>query len=100
MPVLGFRVGHLAYCTDVSHIPESSYDLLHDLDVLVLDALQHKKHSTHFSVEQAIEASRKIAPRQTYFTHIAHAIKHETTSALLPENIHLGYDGLRVTARL
>src|SRR5688572_19363575 len=47
MPVLGFRVGRLAYCTDVSRIPESSYPLLENLDVLVLDALQHRKHTTH-----------------------------------------------------
>jgi hypothetical protein len=57
LPVLGFRVGNLAYCTDVSFIPEPSFELLKNLDVLVLDALQHKKHTTHFSLEQAMEAA-------------------------------------------
>jgi phosphoribosyl 1,2-cyclic phosphate phosphodiesterase len=98
MPVLGFRVGKIAYCTDVSRIPDESFDLLRDLDVLVLDALQHKQHSTHFSLEQAVEAATKIAAKSTYFTHIAHAMKHEPTNLSLPKNMRLGYDGQRVTS--
>jgi phosphoribosyl 1,2-cyclic phosphate phosphodiesterase len=100
MPVLGFRVGNLAYCTDVSEIPEASFDLLHGLDVLVLDALQHKKHTTHFSVEEAVEAAKRIGAKQTLFTHIAHALGHEQTNATLPANIRLAFDGQVVTARL
>ena len=100
LPVLGFRVGRLAYCTDVSEIPESSFALLEGLDVLVLDALQHRKHTTHFSLEEAVEAARRIGARQTLFTHIAHALGHEATNATLPPNMRLGYDGQRVTARI
>jgi phosphoribosyl 1,2-cyclic phosphate phosphodiesterase len=98
MPVLGFRVGQVAYCTDVSEIPESSYELLQGLDVLVLDALQHKKHTTHFSLEEAIDAAHRIGARQTYFTHIAHALGHDATNASLPATMQLAYDGLRVAA--
>jgi len=93
MPVLGFRVGRLAYCTDVSLIPEESFELLRDLDVLVLDALQYKRHITHFSVEEAIAAARRIGARQTLFTHIAHSLPHEQTNRELPEGIRLAYDG-------
>jgi len=96
--ILGFRIGRLAYCTDVNRIPEASFDLLRDLDVLVLDALQHKPHSTHFSIDEAIEASRRIGAKETYFTHIAHAVGHAKVDAELPPGIHLSYDGLRVTA--
>src|SRR3954470_12809738 len=99
LPVLGFRVGRLAYCTDVSHIPDSSYPLLEGLDVLVLDALQHKKHTTHFSLEEAIEASRRIRAKQTWFTHIAHQLAHEATNRTLPDAVQLAYDGQRVRAR-
>lgn len=95
-PVLGFRIGKLAYCTDVSHIPESSYELLKGLDVLVLDALQHKPHSTHFTIAQAIAASQRIGAKQTYFTHIAHGVMHAKVNAELPAGIQLAYDGLRV----
>ena len=100
LPVLGFRVGNLAYCTDVSHIPEASYSLLENLDVLVLDALQYHKHITHFSVEQAIEAARRIKAKQTLFTHIAHSLPHELTNRALPEGMRLAYDGQVVTASL
>jgi phosphoribosyl 1,2-cyclic phosphate phosphodiesterase len=94
--VLGFRIGSLAYCTDVSHIPEDSFKLLRNLDVLVLDALQHKKHVSHFTLEEAIHAARRIGAKQTLFTHIAHALGHEQTNLLLPEGMKLAYDGQRV----
>jgi phosphoribosyl 1,2-cyclic phosphate phosphodiesterase len=99
MPVLGFRVGKLAYCTDVSAIPEPSFALLKDLDVLVLDALQHKAHYTHFTLAQAIEAAERIGAKQTYFTHIAHGLPHAATNEALPPHQRLAYDGLRVHAR-
>jgi len=100
LPVLGFRVGRLAYCTDVSLIPEASFALLEDLDVLVLDALQYHKHITHFSVEQAIEAAHRIHAKQTLFTHIAHSLPHELTNRALPKGMNLAYDGQVVTAGL
>ena len=100
MPVLGFRVGNLAYCTDVSKIPESSYALLQGLDVLILDALQWKKHTTHLTIEEAIAVTRRVKPKRTYFTHIAHALKHEPTNAVLPNGIELAYDGLRIKATI
>ncbi len=99
MPVLGFRVGKLAYCTDVSRIPEESFELLKDLDVLVLDALQYKRHTTHFSVEEAIEAATRIGAKQTLFTHIAHALGHQATNKALPAGMRLAYDGERVSAK-
>jgi phosphoribosyl 1,2-cyclic phosphate phosphodiesterase len=96
MEILGFRIGSLAYCTDVSFIPEPSFDLLKDLDVLVLDALQHKKHATHFTLEEAVGAARRIGAKKTFFTHIAHGMAHEATNAILPEGMRLSYDGLTV----
>jgi phosphoribosyl 1,2-cyclic phosphate phosphodiesterase len=100
MPILGFRVGNLAYCTDVSFIPETTFPLLEGLDVLVLDALQHKKHITHFSVEQAIQAAQRIGAKQTLFTHIGHTLPHEATNRTLPPNIRLAYDGEVAVASL
>jgi phosphoribosyl 1,2-cyclic phosphate phosphodiesterase len=100
MPVLGFRVGALAYCTDVSHIPEETFGLLGDLDVLVIDALQYKKHTTHFSVDEAVEVARRVGAKQTLFTHIAHALAHEATNRNLPDTMQLAYDGQRVRARI
>ncbi len=96
MPVLGFRIGRLAYCTDVSHIPAKSWELLEGLDLLVLDALQHRKHSTHFNLPEAIEAARRIGARRTLFTHIAHQLLHAAVNPTLPPGMELAYDGQRV----
>ena len=84
----------------MSAIPESSFPLLEGLDVLVLDALQYKKHVTHFSVEEAIKAAGRIGAKQTLFTHIAHALGHEQTNRELPEGIRLAYDGECIIASL
>ncbi|MBC8105669.1 MAG: MBL fold metallo-hydrolase [Anaerolineae bacterium] len=97
-PVLGFRVGGLAYCTDVSAIPEDSWSLLRDLDVLVLDALQIKKHPAHFNLEEAVDAAKRIGAGVTLFTHIAHGMAHAATNATLPANMRLAFDGERVIA--
>lgn len=96
LPVLGFRIGNFAYCTDVSFIPESSFRRLEGLEVLILDALRPRPHPTHFSLAEAIEAAQRIGAKKTYFTHISHQILHAETEAALPENIHLGYDGLEL----
>lgn len=96
--VLGFRIGRLAYCTDVSQIPDDSWGLLRDLDVLVLDALQWKKHATHFTVDEAVEAAQRIGAGQTFFTHMTHALAYEETNARLPSGMRLAYDGERVIA--
>lgn len=93
LPVFGFRFGSFAYCTDCSRIPESSLDLLGGLDVLVLDALRRTPHPTHFTIDQAVEMADRINARQTYFTHIAHELKHAETNAQLPDRMALGYDG-------
>lgn len=94
--VLGFRFGNVAYCTDVNSIPPASLALLHGLDVLILDALRPKAHTTHFSLEQAIEIARELAPRQTLFTHMSHDLEHEATNASLPAGMALAHDGQRI----
>jgi phosphoribosyl 1,2-cyclic phosphate phosphodiesterase len=94
--VLGFRIGNVAYCTDVSGIPERSWPLLEGLDVLVLDALRPGKgHYSHFSVEQAVDVIRRLKPKQAYLTHMSHSIDYDVISPSLPPNVALAYDGLK-----
>jgi phosphoribosyl 1,2-cyclic phosphate phosphodiesterase len=95
-PILGFRLGAFAYLTDCSRIPEASWPLLEGLDLLVIDALRERPHATHFSLGEAIEATRRIAPRRACFTHMAHDLQHARTCARLPEGMELAYDGLVV----
>ena len=91
--MLGFRIGAFAYLTDCNAIPDVSWPLLADLDVLVLDALRHKAHRTHFTVEQAVGAARRIGARRTFFTHMTHDLPHAATCSALPAGISLAYDG-------
>lgn len=92
--VLGFRIGNMAYCTDVSEIPPKSWSLLEGLEVLVLDALRERPHPTHFSVDQALQVIEQLKPQRAFLTHMSHEVEHETTNARLPKNVELAYDGL------
>ena len=94
--VLGFRLGSVAYCTDVKEIHPESLRLLEDLDVLILDGLRHEPHPTHLSLDEAVEIARKLAPQRTLFTHISHRLEHEETNRMLPAGMALAYDGLRI----
>jgi phosphoribosyl 1,2-cyclic phosphate phosphodiesterase len=94
--ILGFRVGRFAYLTDCNGIPEASRPLLDGLDCLVLDALRHRPHPTHFTLAQAVQVARGIGARRTLFTHIAHELGHAEVCAALPEGMTLAYDTLTI----
>lgn len=94
--VLGFRVGNVAYCTDTSHIPPESRELLQDLDVLIIDALRPNPHPTHFCVDEAVEIVEELKPRQAYLTHCSCHLEYEATNASLPDGIEMAYDGLAI----
>lgn len=94
MRVNGYRIGGFAYVTDVNHIPDDALRLLEGVDTLVLDALRHEPHPTHYSVGEAINVARAIGARRTYFTHLTHSMDHAVEDARLPDGISLGYDGL------
>jgi phosphoribosyl 1,2-cyclic phosphate phosphodiesterase len=96
LPVLGFRVGPFAYLTDCNRIPDESFALLEGVQTIILDALRHRPHSTHFSVDEAIDVSRRLGVARAYFTHICHDLGHAETSAQLPAGVELAYDGLVV----
>jgi phosphoribosyl 1,2-cyclic phosphate phosphodiesterase len=94
--VLGFRIGNVAYCTDTNGIPADSMARLAGLDVLIIDALRHRPHVTHFSLDQAVEVACQLKPKRAIFTHISHDLGHEATNASLPPGMELGYDGMRI----
>ena len=91
------RFGRFAYLTDCNGIPDSSLAQLTGLDVLVLDALRHRPHPTHFTLAEAVAMAGQIGARQTYFTHIAHELGHAATCAALPDGMALAHDGLELT---
>ncbi len=95
LEILGFRIGDFAYITDGSHIPEEELAKLQNLKVLVLNALRHKKHFSHFSLEEALSVIDKIKPQKACLTHISHGLGlHEEVNQNIPEHIRLAFDGL------
>jgi phosphoribosyl 1,2-cyclic phosphate phosphodiesterase len=92
--VFGFRIGDVAYCTDVNRIPDESWPLLQDLRVLVLDALRPRPHPGHFGLEEALDVISRLRPGRAYLTHMSHELEHEATNRTLPPGVELAYDGL------
>lgn len=96
LPVLGFRIGDVAFCTDVSSIPAESRPLLEGLDTLILDALRYEPHPTHMHVDLAVKWAERLAPRRTILTHMSHELDYQTLLQELPMGVEPGYDGLSV----
>ena len=96
LPILGFRIGTFAYLTDCNRIPDQSWALLEGVDTLVVDALRDRPHSTHFTVDEALEVFTRLKPRRGYLTHLCHDLGHAATSARLPAGIAPAYDGLEL----
>jgi phosphoribosyl 1,2-cyclic phosphate phosphodiesterase len=98
--VYGFRIQNAAYLTDHSDIPKESLELLSGLDVLFLDALRHKPHPTHSTVERSLKWVEQLSPARAWFTHISHDLAHESTEQRLPPHVRLAYDGLEIAVDL
>lgn len=95
LPVLGFRVGDVAYITDAKHIQDEEKEKLTGLNVLVLNALRREEHLSHLNLAEACALVKELQPQRAYFTHISHLMGTHA-SVELPPGVHLAYDGLEV----
>ena len=97
LPVLGFRIGRLAYLTDANSISEAEKDKLRGLECFVVNGLRLKPHISHFTLNEALALIDELQPKQAYITHISHQLGfHRKVQAKLPENVFLAYDGLEI----
>jgi phosphoribosyl 1,2-cyclic phosphate phosphodiesterase len=94
--VFGFRIGRMAYITDVKAVPEAERKRLAGLDLLILNALWWRPHPTHLSIGEAIETAVAIGAKQTLLTHLTHETGHAELARALPPGIEPAYDGLSV----
>ncbi len=95
MQVLGFRIGDFTYITDANYISPEQLDKAKGSKVLVLNALRHEAHPSHFTLKEAIDVATAVGAENTYFTHISHQLGlHDEVEATLPQGMHLAYDGL------
>jgi phosphoribosyl 1,2-cyclic phosphate phosphodiesterase len=98
LEVFGFRIGDFTYITDANRIAPEELSKARGSRVLVLNALRHEPHISHFTLEEAIRVAQQVGAAETYFTHISHQLgRHEDVSRLLPRGIHLAYDGLQLS---
>ncbi len=97
LPVYGFRIGNFSYITDANYISETEKQKIKGSEILVLNALRHETHISHFTLNEAIALSEELQPRKTFLTHISHQLGlHAEVEKELPENIRLAYDGLKI----
>ncbi len=97
LPILGFKIGKMAYLTDVKTIADEAVEQLRNLDVLILNALRINDHISHLSLSEALLLAKKIGAKKTYFTHMSHDMGlHAIVNEKLPENVELAYDGLEI----
>lgn len=97
LPILGFRIGPLAYVTDCKTMPRRSIDILKGTDTLVINALRHKQHMSHLSLSECLTLIEEISPRRTWLIHMADAIgPHAELEQALPEGVRAAYDNLTI----
>ncbi len=94
--IFGYRINDVAYITDCSSIPEKSFENLKGVKILILGALRFKPHPTHFSVQEALDASARIGPVRTILTHLSHSLDYARDNPELPPGIEFAYDGMRI----
>ena len=95
LPVLGYRFGNIAYCTDMNHIPEEEFEKLLGLEHFVINCVRRGRHISHFSLEGALEVAARVGARHTWLTHLSHQLPvYEELSAELPEGVLPAHDGL------
>jgi len=97
LPVNGYRIGDFSYITDANHIPEETMDKLNGTKVMVINALRHEKHVSHFNLEEALEVIGRVKPEVAYLTHISHQLGRQIEiESVLPPNVRCAYDGLEL----
>ena len=95
LPVLGYRFGNIAYCTDMNHIPDEEYEKLQNLDHFIINCVRKGRHISHYSLEQAIEVAQKVGAKHSWLTHLSHQLPcYEDLKKELPEGILPAFDGL------
>ena len=95
LPVLGYRFGNIAYCTDMNHIPEEEFSKLKGLDHFVINCVRRGRHISHFSLEEALDTARRVGAAHTWLTHLSHQLPvHTELTEELPQGVLPAYDGL------
>lgn len=95
LPVLGYRFGNIAYCTDMNHISDDAFEKLQGLDHFIINCVRRGRHISHFSLEGALEAAARVGAQNTWLTHLSHQLPcHDSLQKELPASVLPAFDGL------
>ena len=98
LPVYGYRIGNLSYITDANFISNEEKNKLMGSEILIINALQIKKHISHYNLEEALKIINEVQPKRAYLTHIGHHMGlHNLVQKDLPKNVYLAYDNLKLS---
>jgi phosphoribosyl 1,2-cyclic phosphate phosphodiesterase len=98
MPALGFRIGSVAYSPDLNGMPDDSLRAIAGVDLWIVDALRHRPHPSHFSLTDALAWIEHLKPKEAILTNLHADLDYEATAAVVPKNVRLAYDGLKISA--
>ncbi len=93
---LGFRIGNLAYSSDINGLSAQSEELLQDLDVWIVDALRPHPHPSHWSLPETLEWIERLRPKRAILTNMHTDMDYQTLRRTLPEGVEPGHDGMRI----
>ena len=98
LPILGYRIGDLAYITDANFISKKEKEKLYNLEILIINSLQKEEHISHYNLQESLSLINDIQPKKAYLTHIGHGMGlHSLVEKELPENVYLAYDELKIS---
>ncbi len=97
---LGFRIGNIAYCSDVSALPDATVEKMQNLEILVIDALQYRRHPSHFSLEETLHWIEELKPTKAYLTHMHIPLDYETVLKETPDHVQPCFDGMVIEVTL
>ena len=100
LDILGYRIGDLAYMSDVSAVPDETLPLLENLETMIISCVRHRKHRTHLNIAGAKRLHALVNPRQTYLTHLTHYFTHKNLITLMPLPITPAHDTLTLQIRV
>ncbi len=100
LPVLGFRFGNIAYCTDMNLIPDSEFAKLEGLEHFIISTVRRGHHVSHFSLEEAVDVAKRVGAKHSWLTHLSHQLpRHKDLCNELPAGILPAYDGLVISCQ-
>lgn len=100
LPIVGYRIGDFAYITDAKTIADEEVEKLYGVDTLIVNALRHTDHFSHFSLNEALSLIDRVNPRQAFLTHMCHQMgRHAEIEKMLPPNVHLTFDGMKIVSQ-